>query len=114
MWLAGTATRIIAETLGISADQCDVIRRRLELPKRKSWHNAKPGYRRAYLPTPEEIQRKCLEFQSRWTDEERARRWVGPNPALMPVEVRVISAAQISRPDGPGSPLEDLADSSGG
>ena len=24
-----------------------------------------------YVPTPEEIRRKCEEFQSRWSEEER-------------------------------------------
>jgi hypothetical protein len=113
MWQAGTATRIIAETLGITADQCDVIRRRLKLPKRQSWHNSKSGHRKAYLPSPEEIRQKCLAFQAGWSDEERERRWVGPNPSAMPVEIRVISSSMLGTPERPGNPVEDLADSSG-
>jgi hypothetical protein len=75
MWLAGTSTREIAESLGIGADRCDVTRRKLGLPSRKSWHG---GTRKAYLPTPEEIRAKCLEFQAGWSDEERAKRRVPP------------------------------------
>jgi hypothetical protein len=90
MWLAGTPTRIIAETLKISADRCDVTRRQLGLPRRESWHGAKSGHRKAYLPTQEEIRQKCLEFQAGWTDEERARRCVGWNPNQPPVETPVL------------------------
>lgn len=90
MWLAGTPTRIIAETLKISADRCDVTRRQLKLPRRDSWHGAKKGKRTAYLPTPEEIRQKCLEIQAGWSDEERAKRLVGWNPDSFAVETRVI------------------------
>lgn len=117
MWLAGTPTRIIAETLKISADKCDCTRRRLGLPRRQSWHNSKTGHRKAYLPSEEEIRQKCLEFQAGWSDEERAKRWVGPNPAAMPVEIQVISERSLYSSDsgsGGGMSLEDLADSSGG
>jgi hypothetical protein len=93
MWLDGTPTRIIAETLKISADRCDTTRRKLGLPRRESWHGSKAGHRKAYLPTPEEIAEKCLEFQAGWSEEERARRYVGkgsgPTP---PVEIKIVSA----------------------
>jgi hypothetical protein len=116
MWLAGTPTRIIAETLKISADRCDVTRRTLNLPRRESWHNSKSGHRKAYLPTPEEIRQKCLEFQAGWSDEERAKRLVGWSDTPQPVEIRVISESSL-RFDGGGDDnfsLEDLADTSGG
>ena len=90
MWLAGTPTRVIAETLKISSDRCDVTRRQLGLPRRESWHGAKTGHRKAYLPSQEEIRQKCLEFQAGWSEEERARRRVGWNPNPSPVEIRVI------------------------
>lgn len=91
MWLAGTPTRIIAETLKISADRCDVTRRQLKLPRRESWHGAKKGKRTAYLPSPEEIRQKCLEIQATWSDEERAKRLVGWSPDSESVDVRVFS-----------------------
>jgi hypothetical protein len=116
MWLAGTPTRVIAETLKISADRCDVTRRRLGLPRRESWHNAKRGVRKAYLPTPEEIRRKCLEFQAGWSDEERAKRLVGGPQNPPPVEIRVIPDSLISGGgfDDGCMTIEDLADTSGG
>ena len=86
MWLAGTSTREIAESLGIGADRCDVTRRKLNLPSRQSWHG---GTRKAYLPPRAEIRAKCLAFQAGWSDEERARRRVGPVEA--PVEAPVYS-----------------------
>ena len=117
MWIAGTPTRIIAETLKISADRCDTTRRELKLPRREPWHNSKKGRRKAYMPTPEEIREKCLEFQAGWSDEERARRWVGGNPAEVPVESRVIPATFFLRvqesSDGTEMSIEDLADTSG-
>jgi hypothetical protein len=95
MWLAGTPTRIIAETLKISADKCDVTRRQLALPRRESWHGAKTGKRTAYLPTEDEIRQKCLEIQATWSDEERAKRCVGWSPESEQVEIRVISDSQF-------------------
>ena len=117
MWLAGTPTRVIAETLKISADRCDITRRRLNLPRRESWHNSKAGRRKAYLPTPEEIRKKCLEFQAGWSDEERAKRLVGGSHAPLPVEIRVIPESLMfsGGSDGEdGFSIEDLADTSGG
>lgn len=83
MWMAGTPTREIAEALKITADRCDVTRRRLGLPSRKSWHG---GTRKMYVPTPAEIRAKCLEFQASWSDEERDRRRVGGPEFPRPVE----------------------------
>jgi hypothetical protein len=88
MWLSGTPTRIIAETLRISADRCDTTRRSLGLPRRESWHGSKTGHRKAYLPSPAEIRAKCLKFQEGWSDEERARRVVG-GPERPEAEIRV-------------------------
>lgn len=93
MWLSGTPTRIIAEFLKISADRCDVTRRQLNLPRRESWHGAKTGKRKAYLPSEEEIRQKCLEIQATWSDEERAKRCVGWSPESEQVEIMVISDA---------------------
>ena len=95
MWIAGTPTRIIAETLRISADRCDVTRRQLGLPRRESWHNSKTGHRKAYLPSEEEIRQKCLEFQAGWSDEERAQRLVGYSGHHKPVEIRVIPESVV-------------------
>lgn len=81
---------VIAETLNISADRCDATRRQLGLPSRKSWHG---GTRKAYMPSPEEIRAKCLEFQARWSDEERARRRVGGSETPRPVEAPVYPEA---------------------
>lgn len=97
MWLNGTPTRIIAETLRISADRCDITRRALRLPRRESWHNSKTGKRLAYLPSPEEIRQRCLEFQATWSDEERARRLVGGSQFPQPVEIRVISESAFNQ-----------------
>jgi hypothetical protein len=88
MWLAGVPTREIAEEMQITADRCDNTRRTLGLPKRGSWHGAKNGKRPAYLPSPEEILRKCKEFQEGWTEEEREARVVGPRHGH--AEIRVI------------------------
>lgn len=115
MWLDGTPTRIIAETLKISADRCDVTRRSLGLPRRESWHNSKKGHRKAYLPTPAEIRQKCLEFQAGWSDEERSRRVVGGDRSNEAVEIRVIPASLIGdglRAGGgdDGLTVEDLTD----
>jgi hypothetical protein len=88
MWNAGTPTRIIAETLKISADRCDITRRKLDLPRRESWHGSKTGHRKAYMPSPGEIRAKCLKFQEGWSDEERAKRVVG-GPERPEVETRV-------------------------
>lgn len=97
MWLAGTPTRIIAETLKISADRCDVTRRQLGLPRRESWHGAKSGKRKAYLPSEEEIRQKCLEIQAGWSDEERAKRCVGWKPEDDQVEARVIPDSLLTQ-----------------
>jgi hypothetical protein len=117
MWLEGSPTRIIAETLRISADRCDVARRALKLPRRESWHNSKAGKRTAYLPSPEEIRQKCLEFQATWSDEERSRRLVGGSQSPLPVEIRVISDSAFSGGYSGGGDermsIEDLADTSG-
>jgi len=40
-----------------------------------------------YLPTPDEIRKRCLEIQEGWTPEERQRRMVHELP---PVMVRII------------------------
>ena len=111
MWLAGTPTRIIAETLKISADKADTTRRQLGLPRRESWHGAKTGLRKAYLPTTTEIREACLKFQAGWTDEERARRKVG-RLYEPPVEARVIpeSFFQFDGNSETTGFLEDLAD----
>jgi len=92
LWIEGTPTREIAEVLRITADQCDSTRRKLGLPRRAPWHNARQGKRRPYLPSPEEILRKCAEFQSRWTPEERAARRVGGDS---PATTRVIPEAVL-------------------
>lgn len=92
LWLSGAPTRVISETLKISADKCDVTRKSLKLPRRESWHNSKTGKRTAYTPSPEEIRQKCLEFQAGWSDEERAKRWVG-GVASQRVEVQVVPAS---------------------
>jgi len=92
LWIEGVPTREIAETLRLTADQCDSTRRKLGLPRRASWHNARPGKRKPYLPSPEEILRKCAEFQSRWTPEERAARRVGGGS---PATTRVIPEAML-------------------
>lgn len=117
MWLAGKPTRIIAETLKISADRCDVTRRELKLPPRESWHGSKKGHRRAYMPSAEEIKAKCEEFQKGWSDEERAKRLVGYNPNRPAVEVKVIPegvlranfSSLIEETSGRGM-IEDLTD----
>lgn len=112
----GTPTRIIAETLKISADRCDVTRRTLGLPRRESWHNSKAGHRKAYLPSQEEIRQKCLEFQATWSDEERARRLVGGSETPKPVEIMVIPESAL-RSDYGGDDsfsIEDLADGTSG
>jgi hypothetical protein len=87
LWDSGALIRVISEELQITTDHCDSLRKQLGLKKRSSWHGSKTGKRSAYIPTPEEIAGKCLEFQSRWTDEERARRRVGGSytPADTPV-----------------------------
>lgn len=116
MWLEGTPTRIIAETLRITADLCDATRRGLKLPPRESWHNSKAGVRRAYVPTPDEIRRKCAEFQAGWSEEERSRRFVGRGGGG-PVEIKVIRDAgysvYLNSQDDGGMSIEDLADTSG-
>lgn len=110
LWLGGTPTRIIAETLKISADRCDATRRSLGLPRRESWHGSKSGHRKAYMPTEEEIKQKCKEFQATWSDEERARRLVGHKPVADPVEAGVYPDAVFEvRADVTGF-LEDIAD----
>jgi len=116
MWLAGTPTRVIAETLKISADRCDATRRRLGLPRRGSWHGSKTGKRTAYLPTPDEIRQKCLEFQAGWSDEERERRRVGHSPEPKFVEIQVVSARTVIRgfaDEQLETTAEDLIDTSG-
>lgn len=111
MWLAGTPTRVIAETLKTSADKCDAARRRLKLPKRAGWHNARAAGE--YVPSPAEIRRKCLEIQATWSDEERARRLVGGTRSP-PVEARVVSEATFTRHETSVEfSLEDLLDTSG-
>ena len=114
MWLAGTPTRIIAETLKITADRCDATRRSLKLPPRQSWHNSKSGHRRAYLPTPQEIRQKCLEFQAGWSEEERARRRVGWKPEPDPVQAKSYPDVIFEVQGDATSFLEGLIDSSGG
>jgi hypothetical protein len=115
MWLAGTPTRIIAETLKISADRADSTRRQLGLPRRESWHGSKTGHRKAYIPTTTEIREACLRFQAGWTDEERARRTVG-RATEPPVETAVIPEAFFSfdRENEAGNFLEDLSDRTSG
>lgn len=110
MWLEGTPTRIIAETLRITADRCDITRRKLGLPRRESWHGSKSGHRRAFLPSEQEIRRKCLEFQAGWSEEERARRRVGWKPDPDPVVAYSFPDA-IFEVDGDVTTfLEDLTD----
>jgi hypothetical protein len=113
MWLAGTPTRIIAETLRITADRCDATRRSLKLPPRESWHGSKSGKRVAYLPSEEEIRQKCLEFQAGWSEEERARRRVGWKPEPDPVETRVYPDVIFEVQGDATGFLEGLIDSSG-
>ena len=117
MWLAGTPTRVISETLKISADKCDAVRKSLKLPRRESWHNSKSGHRRGYMPSEAEIRQKCLEFQAGWSDEERARRRVGWSPEPKRVEIMVIpesalgpNMAWASEPTDSSSQIEDLLD----
>jgi|688.fasta_scaffold00210_106 hypothetical protein len=117
MWLAGTPTRVIAETLKISADRCDATRRQLGLPRRESWHGSKAGHRKAYIPSEAEIRQKCLEFQAGWSEEERARRRVGWSPDPKPVEIRVIpesivraNYSHLAEENTPGGYLEELTD----
>lgn len=116
LWLDGTPTRIISETLGISADRCDHTRKKLGLPPRKSWHNASRTRRVAYIPTEEEIRAKCLMFQSQWTDEERERRRVGGGGPDA-VEIRIVSSGFVGHSlrggGGDEMTIEDLADTSG-
>lgn len=114
MWLAGTPTRIIAETLKISADRCDVTRKTLGLPPRESWHGAKTGHRKAYLPTPEEIREKCLEFQRGWSDEEREKRRVGAKVQEYEMPIISESSFRVSSFSDDAPSIEDLADTSGG
>ncbi len=116
--MAGTPTRIIAQTLKISADRCDTTRKSLGLPRRESWHGSKTGHRRAYLPTPREIRRMCLEFQAGWSDEEREKRRVGGKVKQDPYEVQVLPESLFAFSEDEESPLkgflESLMDSSGG
>lgn len=118
MWVAGTPTRIIAQTLRISADRCDTTRKQLGLPPRESWHGSKTGHRKAYLPTTTEIKEACERFQAGWTDEERARRLVGYNPRPDPLEVPTLPDAVLrfggDDEDAAKNFLEDLMDTSGG
>jgi hypothetical protein len=111
MWIAGTPTRVIAETLRISADRCDLTRRQLGLPKRESWHGSKCGHRKPYLPTEEEIRQRCSEFQSSWSEEERERRRGGGGPA--PVEIRIINESSLRVSAEDGLTVEGLIDTSG-
>lgn len=117
MWIAGTPTRIISQTLKISADRCDTTRKQLGLARRESWHGSKTGHRKAYLPGPEEIRQKCLEFQAGWTDEERERRRVGGSFKPSPYEVGVVPESLFRFSDDEESPtktyLEGLIDTSG-
>jgi hypothetical protein len=115
MWVAGTPTRIIAETLRISADRADATRRQLGLPRRESWHGAKTGHRRAYLPTTTEIRDACLRFQAGWSDDERARRLVG-KAVSDPVEADTIpdSFFAFDRGNDASGYLEDLTDRTSG
>ena len=96
MWTDGTPTREIAEALHISADYADSTRRSLKLPPRKGWTNAKQGGRAIYLPSLEEIAEKCEGFRAGWSDEERARRRVGPSTSSA---IRVIPEGDISSPE---------------
>lgn len=117
MWVAGTPTRIIAQTLKISADRCDTTRKSLGLPRRESWHNSKTGHRKAYLPSESEIRQRCLEFQAGWSEEERERRRVGGIPRSEPSSSRVIPEAVFRvSPDSEDATttfLEGLVDTSG-
>lgn len=110
MWLAGTPTRIIAETLRISADRCDVTRRTLGLPRRESWHGAKTGKRTAYLPSEEEIRQKCLEIQAGWSEEERSRRLVGWSQNSPAVEIRIVPESLLYHNPGRDTSIEELID----
>jgi hypothetical protein len=117
LWIAGTPTRIISQTLKISADRCDTTRKQLGLARRESWHGSKTGHRKAYLPSESEIRQKCLEFQAGWTDEERERRRVGGVVKFVPYEAPVVpeSLFRFSEDDesGPQTFLEGLIDTSG-
>lgn len=110
LWLAGTPTRVISETLKISADKCDVTRKALKLPRRESWHNSKTGKRTAYMPSPSEIRQKCLEFQAGWSDEERARRRVG-GVSSQQVEIQIVpeSIFRLTMSDDATGYIENLA-----
>lgn len=112
LWLSGTPTRVISETLKISADKCDVTRKSLKLPRRESWHNSKAGKRTAYMPSPAEIRQKCLEFQAGWSDEERAKRLVGGGGAsVRHFEVQVVpeSIFRLAVSDDAAGYIENLA-----
>jgi hypothetical protein len=117
MWIAGTPTRIISQTLKISADRCDATRKQLGLARRESWHGSKTGHRKAYLPSEAEIRQKCLEFQAGWSEEERDRRRVGGVAKHVPYEAPVIpeSLFRFAGEDESGQQtfLEGLIDTSG-
>jgi hypothetical protein len=113
LWIAGTPTRIISQTLKISADRCDTTRKQLGLARRESWHGSKTGHRKAYLPTEAEIRQKCLEFQAGWSDEERERRRVGGVVKPQPMETSVVPEAifRFTDEDNPATSfLENLTD----
>ena len=117
MWSAGTPTRVISQTLKISADLCDTTRKLLKLPRRECWHGSKSGHRKAFVPTEAEIRAQCLKFQAEWTPEERARRRVGYTSKPVPKTVQVVPESLFAFTGEDESIaktfLEDLADSSG-
>jgi hypothetical protein len=77
LWAAGGSRDEVARAAGVTVD---VIRSRLhdqlaDLPRRGRGGNRRPP---SPDPSPEEIWgRLTLEAQSKWSDEEREKAWVG-------------------------------------
>lgn len=77
LWAAGGSRDEVARAAGVTVD---VIRSRLndqlvDLPRRGRGGNRRPP---SPDPSPEEIWgRLVLEAQSKWSDEEREKAWVG-------------------------------------
>lgn len=73
LWFSKTTRQLAAQ---FGCDQQAVYRSamRLGLPKKRTL-SIDPE--ECYLPTREEIEKKCREFRDKWSDEERASRAVG-------------------------------------